>query len=370
MSDFLDALEKWIKNGMDERVCEALTFGFLPPIVEQVKFVQQLQEAMILEKMCRFGLRKSVDFYISSTLVPQDDLLWAIEVCAQHNSPSIFEILKRPNFCLPEVAESLYQNHPVMWLKCRSYFSENIQNAALKFGREQSQDHLLISHPLHVLHWENQREYRQVFESFSRGYPVALWSALGNCSWVHNKTPLVNLSTCWRELGKEVLESPYPYKSGRNKILDSVLKELRTLRVEGLNGPTTALKESLDQHFRNHGPVGIRSLVQRFGEKETLNLLKYKGNQLIWTLQNNIDVLDGLPVISDYLHKTNIQSLAASDLCYSILPYTSRAYRSSLNKHLRQCAKETLADRVKNRRHIFKSHRVSDFDGTLPKPPL
>lgn len=364
MSDFRDALEGWIKNGMDERVCEALAFGFLPPIVEKVKFVQQMQEAMILEKMCRFGLRKSVDFYIGSTLVLQDDLLWVVEVCAQNNSPSIFEILKRPNFCLPEVAQSLYQNHPLMWLKCHSYFSDDIQNAALRFGREQSQGGLLINHPLHVLHWENERDNRQVFESFSTGYPVALWSALGNCSWVYDKTPLVNINTCWKELGKEVLECPHPYNSGRNKTLDSVLKELRTLPVEGLNGPTTALKETLDQHFRTHGPVGIRSLVQRFGEKGSLNLLKHKGNQLIWTLQNNIDVLEGLPIISDYLHKTNIQSLAASDLCYSILPYTSRAYRSSLNKHLRRCAKETLAARVKTRRNILESHRVSEVDDT------
>lgn len=364
MSDFRDALESWIQNGMDERVCEALKFGFLPPIIEQVIFVQKMREWMILEKMCQFGLRKSVDFYVHNTMVMEEDLLWGVEMCAQHNSPSIFEFLKRPEFCTDKVAKSLYENHPLMWLKCHSHFSADIQKSALQFGLSLSQGGLHINHPLHVLHWESERNNRPVFESFSTGYPVALWAALGNCSWVYEKTPVENLSTCWKELGKEVLEHPHPYKSGHNKILDSVLKQLRTLPVEGLNGPTTALKEVIDQHFRTHGPVGIRSLVQRFGERGCLDLLTHKGKDLIWMLQNNIDVLDGLPIVSDYLHKTNIKSLAAADLCYSILPYTSRTYRSSLNKYLRQCAQETLAERVVIRRKVLTSHRAVGIDDT------
>lgn len=64
MADFRNELEGWIRSGLDERVCEAFTFCFVPLLDEQVRFAQKMLDWMVLEQLCRYGLCKSVDLYL------------------------------------------------------------------------------------------------------------------------------------------------------------------------------------------------------------------------------------------------------------------------------------------------------------------
>lgn len=357
MSDFRSALEQWICAGLDDRVCEALDFCLQPPLDEKVRCVQQLQDWMVLEQMCRYGLRKSVGLYLHHLRVEGEQAAWAVEVCAQHNSGSIFELLKQPQFCTSEIAQNLYHNHPLMWLKTRQHFSNTIQNLAQQFAMDEYvRTFKLTPQPtpsLFVVDWEQTRNSQQIGDACVHS-PVALWAALANCPWVYAQTPDEHLRLHYSALGKEFLEWPFPYKKGKNTV-DTVFNFLRNHIVD--NKGTTALTEVVNTHLRAHGALGLRLLVNRFGEKDTLQLCKPFGAQLIWTVERNPMVLDGMSQIADYLHKSNIQSVATTDICYSILPYTSRAYRKSLNAVLQQCATETLQEKLDARRSLLENQR-------------
>jgi len=362
MSDFRNELEKWINAGLDERVHEALAFCWLPPASEQVKFLQQLQDWMIFEKMCQKGLRKSVDFYLTQApMLDPNELLWAVELCAQTNSPSLVEILNWMEYCTADVAESLYQNHPLVWLKHRHQFDAEIQNQAKTFFVHTDPSNPSAKDSL----WECftlAAEFPSVSvdRAVSSGQPLVVWAAVANALEIYKQIPLDNAQTFWRELGQVFLEWPAPYKNGDNKTLDTVMSLLRDHRVEDYRGKVGALQVVLEEHFQRHGPIGLRQLVHRFGERGTIKLLQTNKINLIWKIEQNPAVVDGLTTIADWLHKTNVQSLAASDICYSVLPYTSRSYRAGLNVHLRRCAKETLGERVSQRRSLLKHQRATN----------
>lgn len=351
MSEFRYILEHSIKSGLDQQTRGLLDICFTSPLQDKVRFIQHLNEWMILEQLCRYGLRTSVSHYMHHVRVDTEEALWAIEVCAQNNSPSVFEFLKRPEFCNEEIAQNLYQNHPLTWIKCRQHFSSEIQKQAEKFGSAQGFDH-----PLNVFRWEQWDTANGLkgFVRSSQNPDMAVWAAVANCPKVFD-TAIDTGEINWKQLGKEFLEWPLPYKNGDNKILDTAWRVLQQYTETDCWGTLNGLNWAIREHFSTHKALGLRMLVSRFGEKETLKLCKFLGNSLIWKIEQNPAVLDGMPKIADYLHKSNIQSLAASDICYSILPYTSRSYRSGLNSVLRKHAKETLKARVEERRNVMEN---------------
>lgn len=351
MSDFRTALEGWIRSGLDERVCEAFEFCFRPPLEQKAKFIQKLDNWMIFEQLCRYGLTQSVEHYMNHVLVEGEQLLWAIEMCAQNNSPSLFVFLDNPKFCTTEIAQSLYENHPLLWLKVRMHFSDEIQKQALAFARKQ-----LTVHPIQVLEWENITSTTSLDDLIAAlpHEPIASWALAGNCFKVFQaavKSPTFD----WKAVGQELLQWPTRYKKGDHKTQDACFAVVGNQREKDYRGTMGGMQWILENHFNTHRAFGLRILVNRFGEKDTLKLCRSLGNSLIWKIEQNPSVLDGLSKIADTLHKNNIQSLSASDICYSILPYTSRSYRSGLNSVLRKHAKETLQSRLKNRRSVMQN---------------
>lgn len=288
MSDFRIQLEQWIRCGLDTQVCEAFDFCLAPPLEEKVKFVQKMLDWMVLEQMCRYGLRQAVGQYMQYIRVDEEAALWAIEVCAKHNSASIFEFLERSEFCTEEIATSLYQNHPLMWLKCRGHFSLSIQQQALAFGAQH------VRHPFVVLDWErlSENKLRPLLDLNNPN--IAVWAAIADCPKVF-KVALELNGVNWTALGKEFLEWPETYKSAPNKTLERCENILKTYsHPTEQRGNINGLQWVWEEYFRTHGALGLRQLVQRFGAKETLKLNPF-GSALIWQIEHNADILDGMP---------------------------------------------------------------------------
>lgn len=288
MSDFRTQLEQWIRCGLDTQVCEAFDFCLAPPLEEKVRFIQKMSDWMVLEHMCRYGLRKAVAQYIQHIRLDEETAAWAIEVCAQHNSASIFEFLERSEFCTEEIAKNLYQNHPLMWMKCRGHFALPIQQQALAFGAKH------MDHPFCVLDLETISETKLSTLLEVNNPNIAVWAAIADCPKVFTAALKLN-GVNWKALGKEFLEWPGTYKNSPNNTLKRCGNLLKTYthRTEE-RGNIDGLQWVWEEYFRTHGALGLRTLVNRFGPKETLQLNPF-GSSLIWCIEHNADVLDGMP---------------------------------------------------------------------------